>query len=191
VGTGTSASTAIVSGAAALVWSRYPELTGEQVIRHLLATTTDKGAPGPDVEYGYGDLDVVRALETVPAPPPTTTVTSTPSLGPTEVAARTPDSSGGGSGSGETGLVAAFGAILAAGCLGLARWRGHRQRPVAAGPNPGPDLDPWAPAPGLPLPASQDPAPRAHRPRSAVTLTATIVVIVMAALVGGCYAAVH
>ena len=197
VGTGTSASTAIVSGAAALVWSRYPELTSEQVIRHLLATTTDKGAPGPDVEYGYGDLDVVRALETVPAPPPTTTsttVTSTPSTGPAEVAAKAPDGSGGGSGPGETELVVAFGAILAAGCLASARWRGHRPRPRPAGTgsDPGPALHPWAPAPGpLPLPASQTPAPRAHRPRSAVTLTATVVVIVMAALAGGCYAAVH
>jgi subtilisin family serine protease len=195
VGTGTSGSTAIVSGAAALVWSRYPELTSEQVIRHLLATTTDKGAPGPDVEYGYGDLDVVRALETVPAPPPTTTsttVTSTPSTGPAEVAAKAPDGSGGGWEPGETELVVAFGAILAAGCLALARWRGHRPRPAAVGSDPGPALHPWAPAPGpLPLPASQTPAPRAHRPRSAVTLTATVVVIVMAALAGGCYAAVH
>ena len=195
VGTGTSASTAIVSGAAALVWSRYPELTGEEVVRHLLQTTTDKGAPGPDVEYGYGDLDVVRALETVPGPPATTsttspTVTTTPSAGATGEAARAPDSSGGGAEPTETELVVAFGAILAAGCLALARWRGHRHRPASAGP--GPYLHPGAFAPGpLPLPTSHDPGPRARRTRSGVTLTATMVVIVMTAFAGGCYAAVH
>ncbi|HEY7069783.1 MAG TPA: S8 family serine peptidase [Acidimicrobiales bacterium] len=199
VGTGTSASTAIVSGAAALVWSRYPELTGEEVVRHLLATTTDKGAPGPDVEYGYGDLDVVRALETAPVPPTTTSSTvpttacdpCTPTTGATGAAARAPEGSGGGSGPGETELVVAFGAILAAGCLALARWRGHRDRPAAAG-GPGPELYPGMLASGpLPLPVSHDAAPRARRTRSGITLTATMVVIVMVALVGGCYASVH
>src|SRR4029453_8031965 len=61
-------------------------------------------------------------------PPPSTPVTSTPSTGPAEVAANAPDGSGGGWEPGETELVVAFGAILAAGCLALARWRGPRPR---------------------------------------------------------------
>jgi subtilisin family serine protease len=67
MGTGTSPSTAIVSGAAALVWSKYPWLTSTQVIDHLTSTATDRGAPGRDTDYGFGVLDVLKALSTPPA----------------------------------------------------------------------------------------------------------------------------
>ena len=164
-GTGTSASTAIVSGAAALVWSRYPDLTGEQVVRHLLLTTTDKGAPGPDVEYGYGDLDLVRALETVPAPPVPTTTTTTTACDPCpqsagKAAAARP-SADGGSGAARTGPVVAGAAVLAAGSLALARVRGRRHRPAGAGPDPRRAPSPWTlPTPGpLPLPPPPPPPP--------------------------------
>jgi type VII secretion-associated serine protease mycosin len=66
IGTGTSPSTAIVSGAAALVWSKYPWLTSTQVVDHLTSTATDRGAPGRDTEYGFGVLDVLNALTTPP-----------------------------------------------------------------------------------------------------------------------------
>jgi type VII secretion-associated serine protease mycosin len=67
-GTGTSDSTAIVSGAAALVRSKYPNLSAQEVIHRLTATATDKGAAGRDEVYGYGVIDLVAAL-TADVPP--------------------------------------------------------------------------------------------------------------------------
>jgi subtilisin family serine protease len=63
-GTGTSPATAIVSGAVALVWSQNPQLSGADVVDHLVRTSVDKGSPGQDPEYGFGELNVVAALET-------------------------------------------------------------------------------------------------------------------------------
>lgn len=67
-GTGTSNSTAIVAGAAALVRSKFPNLSAAEVVHRLTATATDKGVPGRDEEYGYGVLDLVGAL-TADVPP--------------------------------------------------------------------------------------------------------------------------
>ncbi len=67
-GTGTSGSAAIVSGVAALVWSRYPELSAVEVVHRMTATAVDKGAPGRDPEYGFGIVDPVAAL-TADVPP--------------------------------------------------------------------------------------------------------------------------
>src|SRR5690606_39806474 len=54
IGTGTSNATAIIAGAAALVRSRFPELSAAEVVHRLTATADDRGAPGRDPEYGYG-----------------------------------------------------------------------------------------------------------------------------------------
>jgi type VII secretion-associated serine protease mycosin len=62
VGQGTSQATAIVSGAAALVRSKFPDLSAQEVIHRLTATATDIGAPGRDEKCGYGILNVVKAL---------------------------------------------------------------------------------------------------------------------------------
>lgn len=59
---GTSDSTAIVAGAAALVRSRFPQLSAKEVVHRLTATAIDKGPPGRDDEYGYGELNLVAAL---------------------------------------------------------------------------------------------------------------------------------
>lgn len=67
-GTGTSPSTAIVAGAAALIRSRYPDLSAPEVVHRLTATAVDKGAPGHDEEYGDGVLDLMAAL-TADVPP--------------------------------------------------------------------------------------------------------------------------
>jgi type VII secretion-associated serine protease mycosin len=61
-GYGTSASAAIVSGVAALVRARYPNLDAANLINRLTATADDKGPKGRDSRYGYGIVDPVRAL---------------------------------------------------------------------------------------------------------------------------------
>lgn len=58
---GTSYAAAYVSGAAALVRSRYPELNAEQVVRRITATAHN-GARAPSNVVGAGTLDPVAAL---------------------------------------------------------------------------------------------------------------------------------
>ena len=59
---GTSFSAPIVSGAAALVWEAFPYFTNDQVRQTLLGTATDLGAPGVDPVFGYGALNIARAI---------------------------------------------------------------------------------------------------------------------------------
>jgi type VII secretion-associated serine protease mycosin len=66
IGNGTSDSAALVAGAAAVVWSKFPQLTNQQVVEQLTRTAKDKGAPGRDDEYGFGVVDIVKALTTAP-----------------------------------------------------------------------------------------------------------------------------
>jgi hypothetical protein len=59
---GTSSAAAHVSGAAALLFGRYPSWTNAQVRNRLLSTATDLGSAGFDNTYGYGKLDVNAAM---------------------------------------------------------------------------------------------------------------------------------
>ncbi|KAF1015994.1 MAG: Extracellular serine protease [Stenotrophomonas maltophilia] len=59
---GTSFAAPLVSGAAALVWQKYPYMSNDQVRQVLLGTATDIGAPGVDPVFGYGLLNVARAI---------------------------------------------------------------------------------------------------------------------------------
>ena len=77
VADGTSAATAIVSGAAALVRARFPRLSAEEVIHRLTATADDIGPPGRDDECGFGRLNIIKAL-TANVPPLTPSTTATP-----------------------------------------------------------------------------------------------------------------
>lgn len=61
-GTGTSDATAIVSGVAALVRARYPELNASNVINRIIRTATDRGPKGWDQRYGFGIVNPVAAL---------------------------------------------------------------------------------------------------------------------------------
>jgi type VII secretion-associated serine protease mycosin len=65
---GTSSATAIVSGAAALVRAKFPELSAPEVIHRLTATADDNGPPGRDEQCGFGVLNIVKAL-TADVPP--------------------------------------------------------------------------------------------------------------------------
>jgi subtilisin family serine protease len=76
IGTGTSNSTAIIAGAAALVRSKFPTMSAAEVIHRLTATADDKGPPGRDDQYGYGIVNIVKAL-TADVPPLTPSATST------------------------------------------------------------------------------------------------------------------
>ena len=58
---GTSYAAGYVSGVAALIRSRYPELTATEVVRRITATARD-GARAPSNVVGAGDLDAVAAL---------------------------------------------------------------------------------------------------------------------------------
>lgn len=58
---GTSFATAIVSGVAALVRAKYPQLTSHQIINRLIRTARAP-ARGVDNQIGYGVIDPVAAL---------------------------------------------------------------------------------------------------------------------------------
>jgi type VII secretion-associated serine protease mycosin len=60
---GTSGATPIVSGVAALIRSKWPEMTASQVINRIVTTAKDAGAPGKDPIYGYGVLNAEAALK--------------------------------------------------------------------------------------------------------------------------------
>jgi Subtilisin-like serine proteases len=82
-GSGTSISTAIIAGVAALIRAKYPELSAEDVINRMIVTADDRGAPGRDNEYGHGIINPLAAL-TADIPPlnPPTTNTPTYSASP-------------------------------------------------------------------------------------------------------------
>jgi type VII secretion-associated serine protease mycosin len=90
---GTSDSAAIVSGAAALVRAKFPQLSAEEVVHRLTATADDIGPPGRDDECGFGRLNIVKAL-TANVPPLQGSADSTPSADTTTAAASAPAPTG-------------------------------------------------------------------------------------------------
>lgn len=60
---GTSGAAPIVSGVAALIRAKWPEMTAKQVINRIVTTAKDAGAPGKDPLYGYGVLNAEGALK--------------------------------------------------------------------------------------------------------------------------------
>jgi type VII secretion-associated serine protease mycosin len=86
---GTSASTALVSGVAALVRAKYPSLSAANVVNRLIGSAIDMGATGRDDVTGFGLVNPLGALTkdmpnvtsnplgvpmtTVTPPPPTST----------------------------------------------------------------------------------------------------------------------
>jgi thermitase len=59
---GTSMATPHVSGVAALIWGKNPGWTAAQVRSKLDAAVDDKGAPGRDPSYGFGRVNLLKAL---------------------------------------------------------------------------------------------------------------------------------
>ncbi|MEO0080287.1 MAG: S8 family serine peptidase, partial [candidate division WOR-3 bacterium] len=62
---GTSMAAPFVTGTAALLLSRNPDLTNNQVRNILCATAKDLGAPGFDTFYGFGRINAESALHQV------------------------------------------------------------------------------------------------------------------------------
>ncbi|MFI9008570.1 S8 family serine peptidase [Actinosynnema sp. NPDC053489] len=117
---GTSAATALVSGAAALVRARYPELDAGNVVNRLVATATDLLAPGRDTVTGFGLVNPVAALTAdVPrvehnplAPPRAPSSEPAPPPAPGDDRAAPPTGTDGG-----TRLLVAFGGLTAVGAV--------------------------------------------------------------------------
>ena len=104
---GTSPAAAVVSGAAALIRARYPDLSAAEVVQRLTSTAVDKGPPGRDDTYGHGSLDLMAAL-TADAPPP--------SKSPSVPATKPPgDARGEDDGSGVPLLAIGLGVLMLAG----------------------------------------------------------------------------
>lgn len=59
---GTSGAAPLVSGVAALIRAKYPDLTAPQVINRIIMTARDAGIPGKDTIYGHGILDADAAV---------------------------------------------------------------------------------------------------------------------------------
>lgn len=59
---GTSYAAGFVGGALALVLAEHPEMTGPEAEALLGATARDLGAPGDDMTFGHGMIDVAAAL---------------------------------------------------------------------------------------------------------------------------------
>jgi subtilisin family serine protease len=69
-GDGTSQATAVASAVFALVWSKYPKLSGREIVARVLATL-DRKSTTRDPAYGYGIINALRAVTaTVPADAP-------------------------------------------------------------------------------------------------------------------------
>lgn len=60
---GTSMAAPHVTGALALLFERYPYLSNPQIRDIMLTTATDMGAPGVDEIYGWGMLNLKKAIE--------------------------------------------------------------------------------------------------------------------------------
>nr|MDP9414297.1 S8 family serine peptidase [Pseudomonadota bacterium] len=60
---GTSFAAPVISGAAALLASAFPNLTGAQIVRLLLTTADEAGEAGRDSTYGNGILNITRAFQ--------------------------------------------------------------------------------------------------------------------------------
>ncbi|HYK80320.1 MAG TPA: S8 family peptidase [Micropepsaceae bacterium] len=62
---GTSFSSPLIAGAAAILLQKWPNLTGRQLANILFASATDLGAPGVDAIYGHGLLNIAAALQPI------------------------------------------------------------------------------------------------------------------------------
>lgn len=60
---GSSASAPLVSGLAALIKAKYPDLSASQIIQRIITSADDAGDAGRDPLYGFGVINPSKALE--------------------------------------------------------------------------------------------------------------------------------
>jgi subtilisin family serine protease len=77
---GTSLSTPIVAGTAALILAKRPDFTPAQVDAALKSTATDLGASGPDIYFGAGRVNAAAALQQAASSSTSTADTTKPSV---------------------------------------------------------------------------------------------------------------
>ena len=86
---GTSLASPHVAALAGLIFSANSGLTNTQVVDIITSTADDLGPTGRDDEYGWGRINVAKALEkatnTTPQPTPTPTPIPTPTPTPTPI----------------------------------------------------------------------------------------------------------
>lgn len=87
---GTSQAAPHVAGLAALILSVNPGLTNDQVETIIEQTADDLGSAGKDDTFGYGVINVLRALQRATSSTPTSTPTSTSTPLPTATPTLTP-----------------------------------------------------------------------------------------------------
>jgi type VII secretion-associated serine protease mycosin len=193
-GTGSSGSTAIVAGVAALVWSAHPEMSARDVLYRLEATATDAGAPGRDPEFGFGIVDPVAALTaeleplrgSAPVEDPAgdgTTQDTAGDGGGDEVAA--PLGSGGGGPSDSAIVLVCAGLLALLGVAALAL----RRTPATAGAGAPPVGPPFGPPPvGMPPGPSRAPSPPAAPPARRRWVSPLLAIAAVAVVAGGAVA---
>ncbi|MBO9542600.1 S8 family serine peptidase [bacterium] len=59
---GTSMAAPFVSGEAALIWAKHPNWTAQQVRNAITSTVDHKGSSGRNARYGYGRINLAKAL---------------------------------------------------------------------------------------------------------------------------------
>jgi subtilisin family serine protease len=69
VSSGTSLSAAFISGVAALMIARNPEISSADIRGTLASTARDLGPKGRDDQFGAGEADAFSAVSTVSAAP--------------------------------------------------------------------------------------------------------------------------
>jgi type VII secretion-associated serine protease mycosin len=180
-GSGTSNSTALASGVAALVWSTHPDWTANQVIKVLIdSANKPSDASGLDNMLGYGGISPRRALGWTgdPGPPDvnplvgkrgdppaaSASASATPSAAPSVASAapapanspapaQAAPSSSGGSSNDLIAIGAIIGGVVVLAALTVVVLRGRRRRPPPAAPGVGGE----APYAHYPPPPSREP----------------------------------
>jgi type VII secretion-associated serine protease mycosin len=177
---GTSASTALVSGAIALVRAQYPDATADEILRRMIYTAGDIHTDGWDDATGYGVVQPIFALtEELPPDAPNPVYEGLyeaegadpqqpggPTLAPD--ASASGDSEGGGSGLVLLAVVGGLGLlVILVVVIVLVVTLGRRRRRPVPYPHqyPGPPVHhPGSPHPGWPGPPHRSAPPHGPGP---------------------------
>ncbi|MEU7012063.1 type VII secretion-associated serine protease mycosin [Streptomyces sp. NPDC046385] len=166
-GSGTSGATALASASAALIWSKHPDWTNNQVLRVMLNTAGKPKSGKERTDYlGYGTIRPLRALTTPGDPGPADVyplpdlaaaeASAAPSASASPSAAPAPSKAGStpppaaapSEGGGNTGLWIALGvgaAVLVGGAVTAVALRSRRRGAVPPMPPTAPAAPPYAP----------------------------------------------